>query len=118
MRRLLLILIVGMSAPFQPARPAAPAMQATGQVAGSYRLAGDQSVRPSLIWDDGSKTYLDWPANAELPAVFAVDARGGETLVNGYWRNGHYVIDAIYSRLIFRLDRAYARADRRTGVAA
>lgn len=117
MRPLILILL-GISTPLQPALSAAREVQATGQVAGSYRLAGDASIRPSLIWDDGLKTFLDWPANAELPAVFAVDARGGETLVNGYWRNGHYVIDAIYSRLIFRLDRAYARADRRTGVAA
>ena len=83
------------------------------QATGSYRLSGDRLLRPSLIWDDGAKTYLDWPANVELPAVFAIDGRGGETLVNGYLRNGRYVIDAVHSRLIFRLDRSMARADRR-----
>lgn len=80
---------------------------------GSYRVTGASQLRPSLIWDDGRKTYLDWPEDAELPAIFAVDVQGNETLVNGYVRQGTFVIDAVYSRLLFRLDRLTARANRK-----
>jgi hypothetical protein len=36
-------------------------------------------------------------------------------LVNSYYRDGRFVIDAVYSRLLFRLDRMTARADRKVG---
>jgi type IV secretion system protein VirB9 len=68
-----------------------------------------------LIWDDGQKTFLDWPENVEAPAIFAIDAAGNESLVNSYYRDGRFVIDAVYSRLLFRLDRLTARADRKVG---
>lgn len=80
--------------------------------AGSYRLSGNALLRPSLIWDDGRKTYLDWPAGIEMPAVFAIGPDGREQLVNGFMRDDRYVIDAVYSRLLFRLDRETARATR------
>lgn len=83
------------------------------RVSGSYKLSGATPIRPSLIWDDGAKTYLDWPENIEAPAIFAIDAAGQESLVNSYYRDGRFVIDAVYSRLLFRLDRLTARADRK-----
>lgn len=86
---------------------------AGSQASGSYRLSGAASIRPSMIWDDGQKTFLDWPENIEAPAVFAIDAAGNESLVNSQFRDGKFVIDAVYSRLVFRLDRLMARADRR-----
>jgi type IV secretion system protein VirB9 len=82
-------------------------------VSGSYKLSGAPPVRPSLIWDNGVKTYLDWPENSEAPAIFAIDAAGHESLVNSHYRDGRFVIDGVYSRLIFRLDRLTARADRK-----
>lgn len=81
----------------------------------SYRLSGAKEVRPSSVWDDGAKTYLEWPAGVELPAVFAMDGRRGEALVNAYVRDGRLVIDAVYSQLIFRLDSLTASARRQTG---
>lgn len=81
--------------------------------AGSYKLSGSADVRPSLIWDDGVKTYLDWPENAEVPAVYAIGPDGKEMLVNSYVRDGRFVIDAIYSALLFRLDKSVGRAERR-----
>lgn len=85
------------------------------RVSGSYRVSGAKAIRPSLIWDDGIKTYLDWPENIEAPAIFAIDASGQESLVNSHYRDGRFVIDAVHSRLLFRLDRLTARADRRVG---
>ncbi|MCW3848253.1 TrbG/VirB9 family P-type conjugative transfer protein [Sphingomonas sp. LB-2] len=81
---------------------------------GRYRLTGDASIRPSGIDDDGSKTYIEWPASATLPAVYSVDAEGREALVNGNMRDGIFVIDSVMPRLIFRLDRQVARAERVT----
>lgn len=91
---------------------APPPAAAPADPAGAYRLSGDAQLRPSLIWDDGRKTYLDWPAGLEMPAVFAVGPDGKEQLVNGFMRDDRYVIDAVYSRLLFRLDSDTARATR------
>lgn len=85
------------------------------QVNVSYRLTGAAAVRPSRIWDDGAKTYLEWPVGVELPVVFAIGPDGSEMLVNGYMRDGRFVIDAVYTRLILRIDQAVARADRQLG---
>jgi type IV secretion system protein VirB9 len=84
-------------------------------VSGSYRVRGAALIRPSLIWDDGEKTFLDWPEGIEAPAIFAIDRGGNESLVNIYIRNGRFVIDAVYTRLLFRLDSLVARADRKAG---
>jgi type IV secretion system protein VirB9 len=114
MKRLaLLALMASAIAPVQPVM----ASEDTGArpqagVSGSYRLRGAPSIRPSLIWDDGAKTYLDWPEGVEAPAIFAIDGAGQETLVNSHYRNGKFVIDAVYTRLLFRLDRLMARAER------
>jgi type IV secretion system protein VirB9 len=82
---------------------------------GSYKLSGAALIRPSVIWDDGAKTYVDWPEGVEAPAIFAVDGAGNESLVNSHYRDGKFVIDAIHSRLIFRLDALVARAERKAG---
>lgn len=78
----------------------------------AYRLSGDRSLRPSQISDDGAKMYLTWPADAELPAIFALDSRGQEIMVDVWMRDGRLVIDAVHPRLVFRLDRQIARAER------
>ena len=83
------------------------------RASGSYRVKGAAAIRPSLIWDDGEKTFLDWPEGAEAPAIFTIDSAGNESLVNSYHREGKFVIDAVYPRLLFRLDRLVARADRK-----
>ncbi|NML04877.1 TrbG/VirB9 family P-type conjugative transfer protein [Sphingomonas sp. G-3-2-10] len=82
---------------------------------GRYRLSGDAAIRPSGIDDDGAKTYIEWPADATLPAVYSVDVKGNESLVNGNMRDGIYVIDSVVPRLVFRLDRQIARASRVEG---
>ncbi|MES2442358.1 MAG: TrbG/VirB9 family P-type conjugative transfer protein [Pseudomonadota bacterium] len=79
---------------------------------GRYRLSGDRSIRPSGIDDDGAKTYIEWAAESALPAVYSVDAKGKEALVNGNMRDGIFVIDSVVPRLVFRLDKQIARAVR------
>lgn len=81
------------------------------EVEGEYRLSGDYRLYPSQMGDDGVHTYIIWPADVALPAMYTVDERGEERMVNGAMRDGIYVIDAVAPRLTFRIDKrtAYAR---------
>jgi type IV secretion system protein VirB9 len=80
---------------------------------GTYRLSGARALRPSWIGDDGVRTYIEWPDDAALPAVFTLDRHGREALVNGHMRDGRYVIDSVLPKLLFRIDGSVARATRR-----
>lgn len=93
---------------------AGPEQSATADliVEGRYRLSGEPSLRPSRISDDGRHTYIEFPPDAAIPAIYAVDERGRESLVNGMMRDDLYVIDAVEPRLIFRIDQHVARATR------
>lgn len=111
-RPALFVMLLFSALPPQPVS-AQQSQEAAGHASGSYKLSGSAVIRPSLIWDDGQKTFVNWPENVEAPAIFAIDAAGNESLVNSYYRDGKFVIDAVYSRLLFRLDRLTARADRK-----
>lgn len=77
-----------------------------------YRLGGDRALRPARISDDGVHTYIEWPADRALPAVSAINEQGQEALVNGGMRDGVWVIDGVANRLVFRIDRRVAYANR------
>jgi type IV secretion system protein VirB9 len=77
-----------------------------------YRLGGERSLRPVAMHDDGVHTYIEWAADAPLPAAYTVDGEGRETLANGNMQGGIYVIDSVAERLVFRIDRAATRARR------
>lgn len=76
-----------------------------------YLLIGEHEVRPTTIHDDGAKTYIAWSASSAVPAVFAIE-HGREEMVEGYVRAGIYTIDRVYMRLIFRIDKHVATAER------
>lgn len=79
---------------------------------GRYKVSGSRAIRPTAIDDDGEKTYIVWPRERPLPAIFAIDAKGQEMLVDGAMRDGQYVIDAVKPKLLFRLDAQMATAVR------
>lgn len=79
----------------------------------SYRLRGSREVRPLEVSDDGDKTRIRYSDDQALPAVFAIGSTGKEELVNGYMRDGVYVIDRVFEELVFRIDRKKATAKRR-----
>lgn len=81
-------------------------------LSGAYRLTGSLDLRPSQIGDDGHKTYIRWSDAQPLPAVLAIGPTGGEEVVNGYMRGDVFVIDRVYSQLVFRVDGAKAEARR------
>lgn len=84
----------------------------------SYRVRGAKELIPSAMSDDGLATTINWPAEVAIPAIYAVDAQGQETLVNGAMRDGAFVVDAIASRFIFRAGKRKAIATRQTAKGA
>lgn len=78
-----------------------------------YKFKGAASLRPVWIADDGERTYIRWADDQALPAVFAIDSTGRELTIDGQMRGAYYTIDRVWPRLVFRIDRVQATADRR-----
>lgn len=95
-----------------PPETSTPAGEAAAAPEARYRVSGDKRLRPSAISDDGIKTYIEWPANVAMPAVYAINDQGREALVNGVVQDKTFVIDGVAQQLLFRIDRRVARATR------
>lgn len=78
----------------------------------SYRLRGKRAVFPQSVSDDGNKTFIEYSETQQLPAVFAIGPTGQEEVVDGYMRDGRFVIDRVHDELVFRIDKAKATARR------
>jgi type IV secretion system protein VirB9 len=98
--------------PDQAAASAAVAVAVPVVEPGRYRLSGVRALRPSAMDDDGRHTYIEWAPDHAMPAVFAIDEQGEEIAVDGYMRDGRYTIDAVKPKLIFRIDKQTATAER------
>lgn len=98
--------------PAFPAMQPAPVPVPNTKGAWTWRIRGDAAVRPATISDDGVRTLIAFPEGAPLPAVFAIGASGDEQVVNGYMRQGVFVIDEIWQELVFRIDAKKATAQR------
>lgn len=82
---------------------AAPAPEPPPQVVNSsYSYEGSAKVLPARIFDDGHATYFQFPPAAEYPAIFAVDAERGESVINSHIRDGYIVVDHIEREFILR----------------
>ena len=101
-----------------PAEPSGPSpqqlvaqrLQAKPQVINArYSIAeGADSggIVPTLVFDDGRFTYLRFPGNGELPAVFDVLGDGSEALTNTRMEDDLLVVDRVSRRLTLRAGRA------------
>ena len=65
-----------------------------------------QDIVPTLVFDDGLFTYLKFPNNREVPAVFHVLPDGAETVVNSRMEGDLLVIDRVSRRLLLRAGSA------------
>jgi type IV secretion system protein VirB9 len=97
----------------QTAAPPPPPAPAANE--GRYKLSGTRVLRPERISDDGVHTYLEWPEDAALPAVFALNSIGEEEMVDGYMRAGIFTIDRVNPVLVFRIGKKSAKAERLRG---
>jgi len=57
----------------------------------NYSVSGSRNVKLVRACDDGQFTFLEFVENATLPAFFAVDPEGNESVVN-YRMEGKYVV--------------------------
>lgn len=101
--------------PGEGATVASSSEPAAGAAVYSYRLKGARILQPDTITDDGTRTFIEWRGDRDLPAVFGIGPSGGEELVAGYMRGGRFVIDRVYSELVFRFDKEKATAKREAG---
>ena len=85
-------------------------LQAKPQVVNSsYSIAegkDSEDIVPTLVFDDGRFTYLRFPGNREVPAVFHVLGDGSETLVNARMEDDLLVVDRVSRRLMLRAGSA------------
>jgi P-type conjugative transfer protein TrbG len=93
----------------------------------NYVISGDKpSWRPLRAFDDGAKTYVEFPAslaNGDAPPLFIVAPDGKAELVNYRLRDRYYVIDGIFDaaelrlglkkQQVVRIERVSPRAKRR-----
>lgn len=84
-----------------PPPPAAPVERNA-----AYTVKGDAAIQPAKVFDDGAATYFAWPAQADLPAVFVVNADGVEGLANAVVRDGYLVVDQLAPRFVLRSGKA------------
>ncbi|HLD77061.1 MAG TPA: TrbG/VirB9 family P-type conjugative transfer protein [Rickettsiales bacterium] len=58
----------------------------------NYQYTGENTIAPLKVFDNGEFTYFQFTKkNAELPAIFSVDAAGYESLVN-FRASGSYIV--------------------------
>lgn len=88
-------------------------VSATKRRASRYRFGGARQLRPASVSNDGERTYVAWPKAAAIPAIYAQDPNGRETLANGMMGTDDvFVIDGVPPKLIFRIDSDLAWAVR------
>jgi type IV secretion system protein VirB9 len=81
-------------------------LAASPQIVNSaYSIAegtNSEDIVPTLVFDDGRFTYLRFPGNREVPAVFHVLGDGSESLVNTRMEGDLLVVDRVSRRLMLR----------------
>ena len=69
----------------------------------AYSRAGDASVLPERVWDDGRQTYFEFADQSAFPAIFAVGpGKKDEALVNVATAGRVQVVQQIGERFILR----------------
>jgi type IV secretion system protein VirB9 len=81
------------------AEPVAPGPQ---DVNHAYSYEGSSRVLPDRVFDDGRQTYFRFAANADVPAILAIEGDSGEAVVNTRMRDGYVVADIIARGFVLR----------------
>lgn len=65
-----------------------------------YAYQGSDSLKPRAVFDDGTKMFLEF--TGEIPAIFVVDEKGRESLVNFRTENQYVVVDKVARQFTLR----------------
>ena len=68
----------------------------------AYSYQGSSKALPIRLFDDGQATYFAFGGEEDLPAIFAVDPDGGETVVNSHMQSGYIVVDRLAQGFVLR----------------
>ena len=64
-----------------------------------YRISGDAAFKPTRVFDDGQKTYIEFPeeiSSAELPPLFIMSREDKPRIVNYRYKNRFYIVDRLF----------------------
>jgi type IV secretion system protein VirB9 len=68
----------------------------------AYSYQGSAKALPTQLFDDGQATYFAFGREEDLPAIFAVDPDGAESVVNSHMRSGYIVVDRLAPGFVLR----------------
>jgi type IV secretion system protein VirB9 len=80
-----------------------------------YHIEGDAPWKPSQVFDDGAKVYIQFPsglAQSEAPPLFVIGPDGKPALVNYRVRGTTYIVDRLFAAAELRLGPAPQRVVR------
>lgn len=66
-----------------------------GQKNFEYFVAGDAAFAPIEVFDNGKQTFFRFPENSQLPAVFRVNEKGREFVVNSRTAGSTIIVDGV-----------------------
>lgn len=70
-----------------------------------YRIRGNSSWKPTVVYDDGSRTYIKMPevVNSDaLPVLFIKDNKGKLMMVNYRYKNNTFIIDRVFKDAVLK----------------
>ena len=70
-----------------------------------YWYCGRPELKPIAAWDDGVRTWIQFGARSELPAIFVENDDGTESLVNFSVSQGDIVVQRVAHRFVLRRGR-------------
>ncbi|RUV41222.1 conjugal transfer protein [Mesorhizobium sp. M1A.T.Ca.IN.004.03.1.1] len=65
-----------------------------------YAYRGDDSLKPRVVFDDGTKMFLQF--TGDVPAIFVVEAKGRESLVNLRTEGEYMIVDKVAGQFTLR----------------
>lgn len=84
-----------------PAEPVQHAWQPQ-DLNNAYSYKGSGVNLPARVFDDGRFTYFRFADGTDVPAILAVEADGGELVVNTSMREGYVIVDTVARGFVLR----------------
>ena len=75
----------------------------------NYMISGSRTIEPEKIFDDGEFIFIQFPdKNSKIPAIFSVDDKRHESMVNYRVSSNNrniIVIEKVYKKMALRLNK-------------
>ena len=71
--------------------------------------SGEENLLPTRVFDDGTATFMTWPAGRPVPAILMTNSQGTEGPVNFTVRGDTIVIDGVPRAIVLRAGEASAQ---------